>query len=566
MLPSLRMGRYVVEGLLGPGGVTETYLARLPEDAGGVAGQLFALKLLRRDRIPEGALAQVAARFVAAGRRLREFQRPGFGKVVDVSTDPSATFIVTEHVPGYDLARLLEMSLAEAEGRTGVDPDLAGLIGAEIARLLQVGHSARPSLPHLGLAPQNVLVTETGEVVLLDAGIAAAWRGYAEEAAERGWFVAPELRSAALGLAASNEREGVAADLYSLGALLYFLLAGQAPCRGAGAEPDGTCPTPPPELPGLSPKLNLALRSLLAPWPEQRPESAAALIERLSGGVDSVPKRQRLIALGLRKAEKEAREAAARGRESAGPAEIKVPLPADSLTAEALARAVPGLGRRRDRRRMRAAILFAALGTVAALVSLVLSVDWRFGIPGRERVGTREENGRSVVAGNAELGVGQSAPGAPTRKSILARLAGHLVVETVPPGATVWVDGVAKGTTFADILVGPGSHRVVLTLPGHHTFRDTVDTGPGAIIRRNLVPAPPLPRAHGFVRVECGTIGKYPILIDDEEVGLLCPSLRIPAAPGKHMVGIYLPAEKRVVSVAVTVEAGARPAMAKFNE
>jgi hypothetical protein len=77
---------------------------------------------------------------------------------------------------------------------------------------------------------------------------------------------------------------------------------------------------------------------------------------------------------------------------------------------------------------------------------------------------------------------------------------------------------------------------------------------------------PPAARGSGFVRVECQTVGKFPILIDDEETGLLCPSLRIPAALGKHMVGIYLPGARRVVSVDITVEAGARPALAKFSK
>jgi hypothetical protein len=148
----------------------------------------------------------------------------------------------------------------------------------------------------------------------------------------------------------------------------------------------------------------------------------------------------------------------------------------------------------------------------------------------------------------------------------LARLAGRLVAETVPPGATVWVDGVAKGTTFADIVVGPGPHRVALTLPGYRTFRDTVDTSRGVIIRRNLVAVPPPGPNAGFVRVECSTVGKLPILIDDEETGFVCPALAVPTTVGKHMVSIFLPGEKRAVSVAVTVEAGGKPATAKFSE
>lgn len=563
MLPSLQIGGYVVEGLLGPGGVTETYLARLPEDSPKASGQLFALKRLRQDRIPEPAFAEVAQRFVAAGRRLADFHRPGFGRVLDVFADPSATFIVTEYVAGHDLARLLDMSRAEGQGRTGAEPGLAGLIGAEIARLLQIGHAAKPSLAHLGLSPQNVIVTDEGEVVLLDAGIAAASRSLTEQSAERWWFVAPEL----VGAAVPGERQAVAADLYSLGALLYFLVAGQSPGQAAVAGSAGGPLVAPPDLPAVPPKLNAALRSLLSPRPEDRPESAAALVDRLSGGVDSVRKRQRRIAEGLRKAEKEAREAAARARETGVSPSIKVQPPADSMAEDALARAIPGLGRRRDRWRVWVSAAFAGVGVVAAIVSLALSVSPRRGAANPARVEAPTGDRRPATApADREPSAVESDQEAPSRERLLLHLAGHLVAETVPPGATVWVDGVVKGTTFADIVVGAGSHRVVLTLPGHRRFRDIVDTGRGAIIRRNLVPVPPPARGSGFVRVECQTVGKFPILIDDEETGLLCPSLRIPAALGKHLIGIYLPGARRVVSVEITVEAGARAAMAKFSQ
>ena len=554
------MGRYIVEGLLGPGGATETYLARLPDEAGQATGQLFALKLLRQDRVAEAALPEVARRFVTAGQRLRDFQRPGFGKVVDVCGDSENIFIVSEYVTGHDLARLLELSRVEAQGRSGVDADLVGLLGAEIARLLHVGHAAKPGLHHLGLAPQNVVVTDPGEVVLLDPGIAASLRAQTEQPVERWWFVAPELVRA--DAATLGEREGVAADLYSLGALLYFLLAGRPPPRAA--RPGGAV-EPLRELPEASAKLNTTVRSLLSPQPADRPDSAAGLVDRLSGGVDGVRQRQRLIADGLRKAEQEAREAVARGRGTPVPTAIKLPLPADSMVADAIARAIPGLGRRRDRWRIWTASGFAAAGATAALVSLVLSAGLRPGPAFEPRGGPAVAD---LQPGVAKTGGGwsRSDPEAPSRDKVQSLLAGHLVAETVPPGATVWVDGAIKGTTFADIEVGPGSHRVVLTLPGHRMFRDEVDTGGGAIIRRKLVPVRPPARGTGFVRVECQTVGKFPILIDDEESGSLCPSLKLPVAIGKHTVGIFVPTVRRVVSVEITVEPGARPALAKFSE
>jgi hypothetical protein len=544
--PSLRLGRYLAEGLLGPGGVTETYLARLAEAPAPAQHQLFALKLLRHDRVPESVYPEAVQRFLAAAAGLHEFHRPGFGRVVDFSAETGSAFIVTEYVAGLDLGRLLAMSQAEGDGRTGVPPELAGLLAAEIARLLHVGHGAKPSFPHLGLCPQNVVVTETGEVVLLDAGISAPLRALTEQAPERWRFVAPELVGVDVGEGPLGERQGVAADLYSLGALITFLVTGQPP---AGAD------SVPTELTGVSSQLAAVVRRLLATDPEDRPESTAVLVDWLSAGIGSVRERQRLIAEALRAAEEEARRAAAARARAQQPPTIELLAPSGQRA--------PGKALRR------LGWTFAALAGFAMLGLVLAWPGWLLQGSGTQDESAREGTHEATQPGGepATRGPGQHpTPPAPTREQVLSRLAGRLVAETVPPGATIWVDGEARGTTFADLVVGPGSHRVALTLPGYRTFRSTVDTSRGAIIRRNLGAVPPLGERGGFVRVECGTVGKLPILMDDEETGFLCPALAVPTTVGKHMVGIFLPREKRAVSVAVTVEAGGKPATVKFSE
>jgi hypothetical protein len=149
---------------------------------------------------------------------------------------------------------------------------------------------------------------------------------------------------------------------------------------------------------------------------------------------------------------------------------------------------------------------------------------------------------------------------------LLALVAGHLVVETVPPGAMVWVDGVLKGKTFADIMVGEGSHRVVVIAPGYRMLRDVVDTSHGTIIRRTLAEVPAALRGNGFVDVSCRTADRYPVLLDDEETGKLCPVSMLPTTAGKHTVGIFVPLERRVLAVEAMVEAGAKPAHVRFGE
>ncbi len=580
--PPLRFGKYILEGLLGPGGVTETYLARLARDVrnqagGSAAGQLFALKLLRPDRVPDGSFAEVARRFVAAGRQLLNFHRPGFGKVVDVSDDPAATLIVTEHVAGCDLARLIETSHAENREGAGLDPVLAGLLGSEIARLLHVGHAAKPPFCHLGLAPQNVHVTAAGEVVMLDMGIAAGLRGITEQPIERWLFVAPELQGVDTGSVALGDRKSVAADLYSLGALLFFVLFGRPPVAGSTPS-DLVGRKQPPDMPDLPSKLGAAMRTLLSPEPEDRPASAATLVEWLAGGIDGARDRQALIADRVRANETGARPAppsqpGPAGQASRGP----VPIVATGTHNARL----DIVGRVRGGSRARQVSLLAGLVLVAAATGSIVATRFL----GHERIaatqGHVEESGRGR---NAEMPSQARATepenaqkpteamgGLPVEAHAtvdppFSRVAGHLIAETAPPGAMLWVDGILKGKTFTDIVVGDGGHRIVLIAPGHRMFRDVVDTTTGVIIRRTLLPIDPPIHGNGFIDVECRTNGKYPVLVDEEETGLLCPIKMMPTTTGKHVVGIFVPPERRTVAVETTVEIGSKPAVVKFGQ
>jgi hypothetical protein len=151
-------------------------------------------------------------------------------------------------------------------------------------------------------------------------------------------------------------------------------------------------------------------------------------------------------------------------------------------------------------------------------------------------------------------------------ESVLARVAGHLIVETVPPGATVWVDGAIKGKSFADIVVGEGGHRIVLIAPGHRMFRDVVDTSRGTILRRSLVPVDPPTRGNGFIDVDCRTVGKFPDSARRRGNRLVVPSQVGAYQAGQAHGGIFVPQERRTILVETTVEAGAKPAVVKFSD
>jgi len=56
------------------------------------------------------------------------------------------------------------------------------------------------------------------------------------------------------------------------------------------------------------------------------------------------------------------------------------------------------------------------------------------------------------------------------------------------------------------------------------------------------------------------------LLLDEEDTGLLCPTKMLPTTAGKHLVGIFVPRERRTLSVETTVEIGSKPAVVTFSE
>jgi hypothetical protein len=144
------------------------------------------------------------------------------------------------------------------------------------------------------------------------------------------------------------------------------------------------------------------------------------------------------------------------------------------------------------------------------------------------------------------------------------RVPNHLFVDTQPHGASVWVDGVWKGKTPLDLLAGAGGKELVLVAAGHHFFRESFDAREGTIIRRALDPVVGPVRGDAFLNVVCRTEGKYPVFIDEVETGLLCPASHVPVAAGTHRVGVFVPAERKLVAVQIAAPAGPQPLEVKL--
>jgi serine/threonine-protein kinase len=115
-------------------------------------------------------------------------------------------------------------------------------------------------------------------------------------------------------------------------------------------------------------------------------------------------------------------------------------------------------------------------------------------------------------------------------------------VASTPDGASVFVDGEAKGTTPAQVAVAPGRHQLVVLGEGNKMVKREIDVAPGGHLELTLEAAklpPPIAGSAGL-KVRCKTHGELRIFVDGEDSGRSCPNdERISVAPGPHKIGLY---------------------------
>ena len=570
MTPSSRIDRYEPEERLGAGGLVDTFRARID------SGQTRAvLKVLFLDRGDESITTPAAERFLRAGRRCREMSEPGIARVIDVSDDPAAAFVATELVPGVDLARLVQMAHVQGT-RKAVPPNVAAMICAQVARAVDRAHSRRPPLFHLGLGPGNVLVSADGTVTVLDFGLTASLRTKGVGPVEQWHFVAPEaVEVDAWELPAGSAR---AADLYSLGALLYFMLTGRppgSPETGGSLKELARRKRQPPSFPaGLPDGIVQAARMLTAADPADRPRSASAAVELLCAEpLEKAHLEQALRALGVFSPTLTEAPAAPSPPLTTTPGLTIQPRPlvAPGTSKRGDARVGRPNGPRHTRRRRIGQVLIASAAVVAALGTYlglgsrrphtsprVATTELLSGPRATEISAPPAAPAGAAPPGNPEIpGPGHGYVPDPAR--VPTRIPGHLFIDTSPSQAAVWIDGALRGKTPVDLEVGSGVHRMVAIKPGYRMWLAVYDTSHGEFARREFQAANPPIIGDAFLDVRCPVSDRYPIILDDEETGLLCPVERLPVVSGKHSIGIFVPARRANVITSVVVLRGPRP-------
>lgn len=208
-----RLGRYDITGTLGRGAMGVVYQARDP-----LIERTVAIKTVACAALSEKEAAEFEQRFFREAKSAGRLNHPNIVTVYDVGRDGDLAWIAMEFLAGRSLRDLLDAGEPLAPGR------IVG-IGAAVADALAFAHAR--GIVHRDVKPANIMVLDSGVVKLADFGIAQLpGSGLTMTGAVLGSpkYMAPEQIS-------GHKADG-RSDIFSLGVVLYELLAGKPPFEG----------------------------------------------------------------------------------------------------------------------------------------------------------------------------------------------------------------------------------------------------------------------------------------------------------------------------------------------
>jgi serine/threonine-protein kinase len=253
-----RIGRYEVIEELGRGAMGAVFKARDPQ-----IGRTVAIKIILTANLSPADLEQYKLRFQREAQAAGQMSHPGIITIHDIAEDEAGQpFLVMEFVEGTGLDRLLAQS-----GPLPLDRSLG--LAVQVAEALDYAHQR--GVVHRDIKPANILLTADGRAKIADFGIAKlAGVQMTQTGQMMGTpaFMSPEQFSGG----AVDARS----DLFSLGAMLYWMLTGEKPFGGESLTVVSfrvvyTAPIPARRVnPALPPEVDTVLSRALAKNPADR--------------------------------------------------------------------------------------------------------------------------------------------------------------------------------------------------------------------------------------------------------------------------------------------------------
>jgi eukaryotic-like serine/threonine-protein kinase len=290
--PRVLAGRYRVDELIGHGGMAKVY-----RGYDLTLGRAIAIKILDPDLARDTAFR---TRFRLEAQSASRMSHPSIVRVYDAG-DPSSSTGDGSGEPPYIIMELISGTLLKdiiARGPVPVEDAVRYVDGI----LEALDYSHRAGVVHRDIKPGNVMVTDKGQVKVMDFGIARAVSDSSSTVAETTQIIgtaayfSPEQ--------AKGEPVDARADLYSTGVVLYELLTGRQPFRGESPvavayQHVSETPVPPTEVNEDAPaSLDPIVLRALAKDPYQRYPDAAHFRAALDAAVSGqAPSRKEIGAL-----------------------------------------------------------------------------------------------------------------------------------------------------------------------------------------------------------------------------------------------------------------------------
>ncbi|MBN8612952.1 MAG: protein kinase [Deltaproteobacteria bacterium] len=252
--------------------------------------RLFAIKRLRPELVED---ERAKAMLIEEGRIAGLLQHPNIVPVVDVGEDAQGPYLVMDLVPGVALGDLVRWART---AKTKLDVQLVLRLVRDAARGLHAAHELKDAsgrsldLVHRDISPQNVLVGFDGIARVTDFGIAKVLDRERETThgllkGKTGYMAPEQLRFETI------DRR---VDLFSLGVVLYEMLAGDRLYRGKDLPETARMilHAPPPDIGSVRsdvpPEIVELLFELLAKDREVRPPTAKDVENRLDAAITSL--------------------------------------------------------------------------------------------------------------------------------------------------------------------------------------------------------------------------------------------------------------------------------------
>lgn len=264
------IGRYALKYRLGEGGLGTVYAAQDP-----LLSRLVAIKTLSVELSPEGR-ERFNEMFLNEARAVASLTHPHIVTVFDAGTSEQGAYIAMELLKGKDLRQLLKEGWRPK-------PQEAAVLVRRVADALAYAHSK--GVIHRDVKPANIFMVGRTQPKVLDFGIARVARqqeghsGGDEFAVGSPYYMAPEQ--------VRHEPVDRRCDVFSLGVVLYELLTGTKPFRGATLTDIATAVVAhtPPAVHEVNPLVPPALSAItaraMAKNPQDRYRSARAFSREL---------------------------------------------------------------------------------------------------------------------------------------------------------------------------------------------------------------------------------------------------------------------------------------------